>query len=55
MIGMTVMRILRYDKNKRAELRGKLDTVFSNMLDLDVNKASLFVNWCMDKSSMFNV
>ena len=53
MIGMTVMRILRYDKNKRAELRGKLDTVFSNMLDLDVNKASLFVNWCMDKSSMY--
>lgn len=48
------MGILRDDVQKRNEIKGKLDTVFSNMLDLSVEKASLFIDWCMDKSSLYN-
>lgn len=32
------MGLLKDDQNKRNELKGKLDTVFSNMLDLSVDK-----------------
>lgn len=48
------MSLLKDNINKRNELKGKLDTVFSNMLELTVDKAELFVNWCMDKSSLYN-
>lgn len=48
------MSLLKNDQNKRNELKGKLDTVFSNMLDLSVDKADLFITWCMDKSALYN-
>ena len=49
-----MMDVLKHDINKRNELKGKLDTVFSNMLELNAEKASLFVDWCMDKSLLYN-
>lgn len=48
------MSLLRDDQSKRNELKGKLDTVFSNMLDLSVEKADLFIDWCMNKSALYN-
>lgn len=48
------MNLLKDDPNKRSELKGKLDTVFSNMLDLSTDKAQLFIDWCMDKSALYN-
>lgn len=47
------MGLLRDDYKKRSELKGKLDTVFSNMLDLKTEKATLFVDWCMNKSVLY--
>ena len=48
------MALLKDNQNKRNELKGKLDTVFSNMLDLTIEKAELFIDWCMDKSALYN-
>lgn len=47
------MTLLRDDIAKRNELKGKLDTVFSNMLDLRTEKADLFIDWCMNKSVLY--
>lgn len=47
------MGLLRDDPNKRSELKGKLDTVFSNMLDLKTEKTTLCVDWCMSKSVLY--
>lgn len=48
------MGLLRDNPSKRSELKGKLDTVFSNMLDLKTEKAVLFVDWCMNKSVLYS-
>lgn len=47
------MGVLRDDLNKRKEIKGKLDTIFSNILDIDVKRAILFVDWCMNKSVLY--
>lgn len=52
--GIIIMGLLKNDINKCNELKGKLATVLSNMLDLNVDKAELFVGWCMDKSALYN-
>ena len=45
---------LKDDQHARGRLKGKLDTVFSNLLDLDVFKAELFIEWCQQKSVLYN-
>lgn len=45
---------LKDNPKECGKIKGKLDTVFSNLLDLEINKATLFAEWCQQKSSIYN-